>query len=54
MATTVTELIAMAPAVSTGFRKPSSPKTGRSVSGTPETEKTGYRMPAATGMRSTL
>src|SRR3712207_5195238 len=52
--TTVTLESAIAAAASTGFRKPYSPRNGRSASGTAPPAKSGYRRPAATGMSATL
>ena len=51
---TDTELNAIAPAASTGFRKPCSPSIGLSASGVPPDANSGYSIPAATGISATL
>ena len=51
---TVTELIAIADAAIIGFKKPNSPIKKFRYVGTEPSEKKGYRMPAATGIKAVL
>ena len=51
---TVTELIAIADAAIIGFKKPNSPIKKFRYVGTEPSEKKGYRIPAATGIKPVL
>ena len=51
---TVTELIAIADAAIIGFRKPNSPIKKFKDAGTEPSEKRGYSIPAAMGIKAVL